>query len=149
MDTSTFDDDFDTPREVIISPISSPTSPSKRKSKAPVKNVVGPKKIDFVKKPHRFRPGTVALREIRKMQKSTCTVIPRLCFYRLVKEIAGNCDTCIPSIKFESRAITALQESSEAYLVEILYKANLEAIFNKRQTLYARDIKIVVAHHMK
>jgi hypothetical protein len=41
-----------------------------------------------IKRPHRFRPGTVALREIRKYQKSTDLLIPKACFQRLVKEIA-------------------------------------------------------------
>ena len=41
-----------------------------------------------VKKPHRFRPGTVALREIRKFQKSTELLIRKLPFQRLVREIA-------------------------------------------------------------
>ena len=41
-----------------------------------------------IKKPHRFRPGTVALREIRKFQKSTELLIRKLPFQRLVREIA-------------------------------------------------------------
>jgi hypothetical protein len=41
-------------------------------------------------KPHRYRPGTVALREIRKYQKSTEACIRRLPFQRLVREIASD-----------------------------------------------------------
>ena len=41
-----------------------------------------------VKKPHRYRPGTVALREIRKFQKSTDLLIRKLPFQRVVREIA-------------------------------------------------------------
>lgn len=41
-----------------------------------------------LKKPHKFRPGTVALREIRKYQKSTELLIRKLPFQRLVREIA-------------------------------------------------------------
>src|ERR1700677_3239076 len=41
-----------------------------------------------IKKPHRFRPGTVALREIRRYQKSTELLIRKLPFQRLVREIA-------------------------------------------------------------
>lgn len=41
-----------------------------------------------MKKPHRFRPGTVALREIRRYQKSTELLIRKLPFQRLVREIA-------------------------------------------------------------
>ena len=41
-----------------------------------------------VKKPHRYRPGTVALREIRRYQKSTELLLWKLPFQRLVREIA-------------------------------------------------------------
>jgi histone H3/H4 len=41
-----------------------------------------------VRKPHRYRPGTVALREIRKYQKSHDLLIRKLPFQRLVREIA-------------------------------------------------------------
>ena len=44
----------------------------------------------FVKRPHRYRPGTVALREIKKYQKSTNLLIPKLTFQRIVKEIVQN-----------------------------------------------------------
>ncbi|CAI7920482.1 unnamed protein product [Closterium sp. NIES-53] len=46
-----------------------------------------------VKKPHRYRPGTVALREIRKYQKSTELLIRKLPFQRLVREIAQDFKT--------------------------------------------------------
>ena len=47
-----------------------------------------------VKKPHRFRPGTVALKEIRRYQKSTELLIRKLPFQRLVHEIANDIDVC-------------------------------------------------------
>ena len=67
-----------------------------------------------VKKPHRYRPGTVALREIRHYQKSTELLIRKLPFQRLVREIAQDFKT---DLRFQSSAIMALQEASEAYLV--------------------------------
>ncbi|GET50157.1 uncharacterized protein OCT59_026572 [Rhizophagus irregularis] len=67
-----------------------------------------------VKKPHRYRPGTVALREIRRYQKSTELLIRKLPFQRLVREIAQDFKT---DLRFQSSAIGALQEASEAYLV--------------------------------
>ena len=67
-----------------------------------------------VKKPHRYRPGTVALREIRKYQKSTELLIRKLPFQRLVREIAQDFKT---DLRFQSTAIMALQEAAEAYLV--------------------------------
>ena len=48
-----------------------------------------------VKKPHRFRPGTVALREIRRYQKSTELLIRKLPFQRLVREIAQDFKVCV------------------------------------------------------
>src|ERR1700722_11471851 len=60
-----------------------------------------------VKKPHRFRPGTVALREIRRYQKSTELLIRKLPFQRLVREIAQDFKT---DLRFQSSAIGALQE---------------------------------------
>jgi histone H3 len=61
-----------------------------------------------VKKPHRFRPGTVALREIRKYQKSTDLLIRRLPFQRLVRDIAREYKG---DLRFQSSSISALQEA--------------------------------------
>jgi len=69
-----------------------------------------------VKKPFRYRPGTVALREIRHQQKSTNLCIKRLPFSRLVREIAQDFKN---DLRFQDNAILALQEASEAYLVSI------------------------------
>ncbi|ODM99205.1 histone H3 [Orchesella cincta] len=70
-----------------------------------------------VKKPHRYRPGTVALREIRRYQKSTELLLRKLPFQRLVREIAQDFKT---DLRFQSSAVMALQEASEAYLVGLL-----------------------------
>ena len=70
-----------------------------------------------VKKPHRYRPGTVALREIRRYQKSTELLIRKLPFQRLVREIAQDFKT---DLRFQSSAVMALQEASEAYLFQDL-----------------------------
>ncbi|KAI9321392.1 histone 3 subunit [Dichotomocladium elegans] len=69
-----------------------------------------------VKKPHRYKPGTVALREIRRYQKSTELLIRKLPFQRLVREIAQDFKT---DLRFQSSAIGALQEAAEAYLVSL------------------------------
>lgn len=63
-----------------------------------------------IKKPHRFRPGTVALREIRRYQKSTELLIRKLPFQRLVREIAQDFKT---DLRFQTSAVLALQEASE------------------------------------
>jgi histone H3 len=85
-----------------------------------------------VKKPHRYRPGTVALREIRRYQKSTELLIRKLPFQRLVREIAQDFKT---DLRFQSSAVMALQEASEAYLVGLFEDTNLCAIHAKRVTI--------------
>ena len=70
-----------------------------------------------VKKPHRFRPGAVALREIRRYQKSTELLIRKLPFQRLVREVAQDFRA---DLRFQSHAIMALQEASEAYLTSLI-----------------------------
>lgn len=92
-----------------------------------------------VKKPHRYRPGTVALREIRKYQKSTDLLIRKLPFQRLVREIAQDFKT---DLRFQSTAILALQEASEAYLVGLFEDTNLCAIHAKRVTIMPKDIEL-------
>ncbi|XP_040411713.1 uncharacterized protein LOC121069504 [Cygnus olor] len=77
-----------------------------------------------VKKPHRYRPGTVALREIRRYQKSTELLIRKLPFQRLVREIAQDFKT---DLRFQSSAVMALQEASEAYLVGLFEDTNLSS----------------------
>lgn len=72
-----------------------------------------------VKKPHRYRPGTVALREIRRYQKSTELLIRKLPFQRLVREIAQDFKT---DLRFQSAAIGALQVRIRASVCAMLRK---------------------------
>ncbi|XP_077053515.1 histone H3-like [Siphateles boraxobius] len=96
-----------------------------------------------VKKPHRYsqayRPGTVALREIRRYQKSTELLIRKLPFQRLVREIAQDFKT---DLRFQSSAVMALQEASEAYLVGLFEDTNLCAIHAKRVTIMPKGIQL-------
>jgi len=92
-----------------------------------------------LKKPHRFRPGTVALREIRKYQKSTELLVRKLPFQRLVREIAQEFKT---DLRFQSSAVLALQEAAEAYLVGLFEDTNLCAIHAKRVTIMPRDMQL-------
>ena len=95
--------------------------------------------VGGVKKPHRYRPGTVALREIRKYQKSTELLIRKLPFQRLVREIA----TVFKSdLRFQSSAVLALQEASESYLVGLFEDTNLCAIHAKRVTIMPKDMQL-------
>jgi histone H3 len=92
-----------------------------------------------VKKPHRFRPGTVALREIRRFQKSTELLIRKLPFQRLVREIASEFKN---DLRFQSSAVLALQEASESYLVGLFEDTNLCAIHAKRVTIMPKDMQL-------
>ncbi len=87
----------------------------------------------------RYRPGTVALREIRKYQKSTELLIRKLPFQRLVREIAQDFKT---DLRFQSSAVLALQEAAEAYLVGLFEDTNLAAIHAKRVTIMPKDIQL-------
>ena len=92
-----------------------------------------------IKKPHRYRPGTVALREIRKYQKSTEFLIRKAPFQRLVREIT---QAHKGDLRFQSSALGASQEASEAYLVGLFEDTNLCAIHAKRVTIMPKDIQL-------
>ena len=91
-------------------------------------------------KKHRFRPGTVALREIRRYQKSTELLIRRAPFRRLIREVCEN--VMQRSLRFQSSAMDAIQEASEAHLINVLEAANLVAIHSRRVTVMPRDIQL-------
>jgi histone H3 len=84
-------------------------------------------------------PGTVAIREIRKYQKSTELLIRKLPFQRLVRETAQQFKT---DLRFRSDAIFALQEAAEAYLVCLFEDTNLCAIHAKRVTIKVKDLQL-------
>ncbi len=92
------------------------------------------------KKAHRFRPGTVALREIRRYQKTTDLQIRKLPFQRLVREIAA--EFKIEDVRFQSSALMALQEAGESFLTSMLEDTNLVAIHAKRVTIMPKDIQL-------
>ena len=95
--------------------------------------------VGGIRRPHRYRPGTVALREIRKYQKSTELLIRKLPFQRLVRELAQDFMT---DLRFSSSAVLALQEASEAYLVGLFEDTNLCALHSKRVTIMPKDIQL-------
>ncbi|KAH9965927.1 histone-fold-containing protein [Russula dissimulans] len=103
---------------------------------------------DAPPKKRRYRPGTVALREIRKYQKSTDLLLRKLPFARVVREIAldmitdAGRDYGDSGLRWQSSAILALQEASEAFLVHLFEDANLCAIHAKRVTVMTRDIHL-------
>ena len=100
------------------------------------------------KKPRRYRPGKVALREIRKYQNSTHRLIRKLSFQRLVREIAQNMVQDNPTYlssggyRFQVAAFVALQEAAEAYLVGLFEDTQLSAIHAKRVTIMPKDMQL-------
>mmetsp|Transcript_21452 Transcript_21452/g.57668 ORF Transcript_21452/g.57668 Transcript_21452/m.57668 type:complete len:142 (+) Transcript_21452:47-472(+) len=95
-------------------------------------------------KKHRFRPGTVALREIRKYQRSTELLLRKLPFARLVREITQtyNSTPALGEKRWQAEALLALQEAAEEYLVHLFEDANLCAIHAKRVTIMVKDIQL-------
>ena len=92
-----------------------------------------------VKKQRRYKPGTVALREIRFYQKTQHLLIRKLPFQRLVREIAAELK---PELRFQVSALGAIQEASEAYLVGLFEDTNLCAIHAKRVTIFPKDMQL-------
>lgn len=107
-----------------------------------------------IKKPHRYRPGTVALREIRKQQKSTDLTMRKAPFVRLVKHVMHevqlvpiNGKMQLPANavqRLQLNAALALQEGLEAALIGIFEDANLAAIHAKRVTVMEKDVTLTM-----
>jgi len=94
-----------------------------------------------VKRAHRWRPGTVALREIRKIQKGTELLVQKAPFQRLIREIAsGHKD----SLRFQSAAVQAIQEATESYVISLLADTNLCAIHTRRVTIMPKDVQLAL-----
>ncbi|KAF5347421.1 hypothetical protein D9758_011260 [Tetrapyrgos nigripes] len=116
--------------------------PPRRQSNPPGEQLEPPAKK------RRYRPGTTALREIRKYQKSTDLLIRKLPFSRLVREIAMDMTTDMNGnmnnggMRWQSSALQALQEATEAFLVHLFEDANLCALHAKRVTIMQRDIQL-------
>jgi len=92
-----------------------------------------------VKRVHRYRPGTVALREIRKFERSTETLIPKLPLQRLVKKVAQNYRT---DLGFQSTAIATLQKASEDYLIGIMADSVMCMLHGGRKTMMMKDLQL-------
>eukprot|EP00735_Rhodelphis_limneticus_P008370 TRINITY_DN21305_c0_g1::TRINITY_DN21305_c0_g1_i1::g.16334::m.16334 TRINITY_DN21305_c0_g1::TRINITY_DN21305_c0_g1_i1::g.16334 ORF type:complete len:151 (-),score=-9.22,sp/Q7RXR3/CENPA_NEUCR/59.71/8e-44,Histone/PF00125.19/1.3e+03,Histone/PF00125.19/8.2e-28,CBFD_NFYB_HMF/PF00808.18/3.8e+03,CBFD_NFYB_HMF/PF00808.18/5e-06,CENP-T/PF15511.1/0.0009,Bromo_TP/PF07524.8/0.0016,CENP-S/PF15630.1/0.0035,TFIID-31kDa/PF02291.10/0.028 TRINITY_DN21305_c0_g1_i1:67-519(-) len=121
-----------TPKK-IVKPTQSPSTPPARSSKPTPPTPPSSSK-------RRYRPGTRALVEIRRYQRSTNLLLRKLPFARLVREIM----TSLTSVqhRIEARALEALQEAAEAYLVHLFEDANLCAIHAKRVTVMPKDIQL-------
>lgn len=91
------------------------------------------------KKPRRYHPGALALKEIRRYQKSTELLLRKIPFQRLVREVAQDFKT---DLRFQSSAIMALQEATEAYLVSLFEDSMLCAAHAKRVTVMPKDLQL-------
>ena len=93
------------------------------------------------KKPHRYRPGTVAIREIRRYQKSTDLLIPKLPFQRLVREITQDFKA---DHRGQAQKFLALQEASEAYVTSVLGDTNLCTLHAGRVNNKPKDVQLAL-----
>ncbi|EEA18949.1 centromeric DNA-binding histone H3-like protein cse4 [Talaromyces marneffei ATCC 18224] len=112
--------------------------------KAPRSSNIQPGDPTPIGKRRRYKPGTVALKEIRKYQRSFDLLISKLPFARLVREVALD---LLPAevgaeLRWQSHAIMALQEAAEAFLVHLFEDTNLCAIHAKRVTIMQKDIQL-------
>lgn len=116
--------------------------PRKQLASKKARDAANKRKMLNKNKKKRYRPGTVALREIRKYQRSTELLMPKLSFQRVVREIAYKIaqKNKKEPYKFQTSAITALQEAAENYLVILFEETNLCAIHANRVTIQPKDV---------
>ena len=93
------------------------------------------------RKKRRFRPGTVALREIKKFQSGVNPLIPRAPFRRLVRQIGSTFKT---DIRFGAEVFDAIQSMAEDHLVKRMKAANTAAIHAKRVGITKRDMEFAI-----
>lgn len=95
-----------------------------------------------VRKPHRFKSGTVALRDVRRAQKETTLMIRRTPFERLARHAVAQFKT---DIRFSGDALEHLQVALEGYLTKLLEKAVLAMVQRNTVTLFPKDVQLVRA----
>ncbi|KAL4133532.1 hypothetical protein KRP22_005916 [Phytophthora ramorum] len=108
------------------------TPPQRRPSSSPTTITQSAKR--------RRKPGEVALREIRLLQRSTKLLMRKLPFARVVREIQTEFTGV--AFRWQAEALLALQEATETYLVRTFEDANLCAIHGKRVTLQVKDVQL-------
>lgn len=107
--------------------------------KFPKKRTIAKKTLNILKIKRRRKPGAIALREIRQYQNSTCLLIRKLPFQRLVREIAQSLKE---DLRIQHSALNAIQEASEQFLIGLFEDTNLCAIHAKRVTISAKDMQL-------
>ncbi|KAL7157800.1 hypothetical protein ABFS83_02G101300 [Erythranthe nasuta] len=122
-----------------VNPSTSTPQPQSNLRRSP-RTIATPTKSDGKKVQRRRKPGTVALREIRKYQKTCNLLIPAAPFIRTVREISFH---YAPSIaRWQAEALVVIQEAAEDYIVELFGEAVLCAIHAKRVTLMKKDFEL-------
>ena len=96
---------------------------------------------DGEKRRRHFRSGTVALREIRKLQKGTDLLIGKAPFNRVVHQVA---EARMNDVRFQAGAVEALQHTAEDFLIELFEEAQVAALHAKRVTVMDKDIRLAV-----
>jgi len=102
---------------------------------------VGRQGKDGKKSVKRYRPGVLALKEIRRYQKTTELLIRTAPFQRLVKEVSQKFKA---DFRYQASALQALQEATEAYIIGLFEDTNLCAIHARRVTIMPRDIQLAL-----
>lgn len=126
------------PRQMGSSSIARKAVPEKAPPRKALKTAAS-KTSSKTKKPYKAKPGKRALQEIRKYQRETSTLIPKMPLYRLIREIAQDYRT---DVRFQSKALEALQQGVEDYLVGLFEDTVLCACHVKRQTIMAKDMAL-------
>lgn len=91
-----------------------------------------------IKKPHRFRPGIVAEREIRRYQKTGDSLSQAAPFERQVRDILAleKADA-----KLGKQALKALQVSGEAFLTDMFTRAQEINMLTEHDTLMVGELR--------
>ncbi|MCO5604370.1 hypothetical protein L7F22_058535 [Adiantum nelumboides] len=140
------------PKKVVKRKYESQPSPSKDKQSSKKQKTKGaprwekqppPPPPPATKKKYRFKPGTIALREIKKYQNTTEPIIPKAPFSRVVREIMEKVGD--RATRIQARALNALQEASEAILVSTFEDSVLCMAHAKRVTINSKDMGLVLA----
>lgn len=116
-------------------------APRKQLAAKAARKSTTPAAAGSMKRPHRYRAGTVALKEIRRYQKSTELLIRKQPFQRMVRSI---CQEFKSDSRFQGSALASLQEAAEAFIIGLFEDANDCAIHGRRVTVMPRDIQLAM-----
>ncbi|KAI5192841.1 histone H3 [Nematocida sp. AWRm77] len=116
-------------------------APRKQLATKAARKSTGPSTGISTKRPHRYRAGTVALKEIRKYQKSTELLIRKQPFQRMVR---GLCQDKKPDIRLQGSALASLQEATESFITSLFEDAKDCADHAKRVTVMSKDLRLAM-----